>query len=221
MTRAIYCRVSTGSQSTDVQVARLKQLAPDAVVYADDGVSGARLARPELDKLRAGIRAGLVQEVFVTKLDRLSRSVRDALEFYELCEAYGCRIVVADQGFDSATPQGRFMRTVLLAFGELERELIVSRTQEIMDAIKSGTRRTRSGRPPGRPRRMTPEVVDQVRHLRYELKLPWSTVAMRLHIPAGTARKVRPAPPSTTPRVENGPYEFRASSGEPRAIPED
>jgi len=55
---AVYARVSTKDQSTEVQVAQLTAYCQargwtDVVVFRDDGISGVRDNRPELDKLRA------------------------------------------------------------------------------------------------------------------------------------------------------------------------
>jgi DNA invertase Pin-like site-specific DNA recombinase len=125
----------------------------------------------------------------VTKLDRLGRSVQGLLEFYDFAEASNVRLVVIDQGIDTGTAVGRLTRTILAGVAEFERDLIVDRTQARMDAIKGGMP-TRSGRPVGRPRRVTPEKVEEARKLRAEVPpLKWPLVAQRVGLPAETIRK--------------------------------
>src|SRR5262245_50133375 len=90
---ALYTRVSTDNQlgdegSLETQEARLRasvasRQAPHLVarVFREEGASGKNLDRPQLQEMLAAVRAGQVDMVMVTRLDRLSRSL---LDFYEL-----------------------------------------------------------------------------------------------------------------------------------------
>jgi DNA invertase Pin-like site-specific DNA recombinase len=169
--------------------ARRELPVPAERVYVDDGVSGSFDTRPAFDRLKQAVQGRELSAVFVTKLDRLGRSDRGLLEFYGLAEAAGVRVVVTDQGIDTGTSVGRLLRTILAGVAEFERDLIVDRTQARMDAIKAGLP-TVSGRPPGRPRRVTSEKVEEVRRLRSLVPPPkWSVVAQRIGLPAETLRK--------------------------------
>jgi DNA invertase Pin-like site-specific DNA recombinase len=192
---AIYGRVSTEDQNVETQLESLKrrgvelgfEVSPDQV-YEDRGVSGHADSRPAFDRLRETIRSGDVDTLLVTKLDRIARSVRTALEFFDEAEAAGVRIIVTEQAIDTATPAGRLTRTILAGVAEFEGELIRERTKSAMEAIRSGRRSTRSGRPVGRPRRVTPQVSAKVVELR-GTGLRWSDVARRVGLPAETCRK--------------------------------
>ncbi len=212
----IYGRTSTDrqSESLETQLARLRTSVPGAVEFVDAGVSGPGVDRPAFDHLLEEIGSGHVGSVTVTKLDRLGRSAKTILEFFNDAEAHGVRVVVLDQAIDTSTPVGRLVRTVLAAMAELEADLIAERTREAMAAFKMGTRTTRSGRPVGRPRRLTPEIVRRIREERAK-GLMWSVVAQHVGIPAGTCRKVGSAPRSETPRAENPPPEFRTPAVAP------
>lgn len=206
--RAAYARVSTAGQSVDVQLARLEQLAPGATRYVDPAVSGRLDHRPEFDRLRAAIERDQVQEVFVTKLDRLGRSARGILEFFELAERHGVRVVVTDQGpIDTSTPVGRLVRTVLAAMAELEADLIQERTRDAIRAIRAGIRPTRSGRPIGRPKIRTPELVAETLRLRAE-GTRWADIARRLHHPAASLRKWSTAPKAPAGETPSRPSEL-------------
>src|SRR4029077_2822699 len=115
------------------------------VAFRDPGYSGSDPVRRDYVKLKRRVEAREFAEVWVTKLDRLGRSVKELMEFYDLADRSGVRVVVTEQGIDTGTPAGRLMRTVLAAIAEFERELIRDRVQAAMDGLHDGTRQTRSG----------------------------------------------------------------------------
>jgi DNA invertase Pin-like site-specific DNA recombinase len=216
----VYARVSTGEQSTQQQLDRLRREAPGAAEYVDQAVSGSLGSRPAFDKLRGDAVAGKLSAVYVVKLDRLGRSAANILEFFREMDDAGVRVVVLDQHIDTSTPVGRLVRTVLAAMAELEADLIRERTRDAMAEIKAGRRRTRSGLPPGRPRKVTPEVEARIRSLRWPETgdgLPWKTIAQYVHLPAGTCSKVPRAPTGRTPLSEKGAGGF----GEPDGLRTD
>ena len=137
----------------------------------------------------AAIEAGTVRTVLTVKLDRLGRSVPDVLAFFDLCERQGVRVVVTTQAIDTGTPTGRLVRTILAGVAEFEGELIRERTRAAMRAIKEGTRKTKSGRPLGRPLKIGPEAVEHARVLRSEGRR-WSEIAQTLGLKAESLRRV-------------------------------
>jgi DNA invertase Pin-like site-specific DNA recombinase len=207
----IYARVSTEDQSVKTQLQTLERLAanlgltiPAGQTYADRGVSGRLDSRPEFDRLLEAIRTRQVDVVLVTKLDRIARSVQTALQFFAEAEAAGVRVIVTDQAIDTGTPTGRLTRTIVAAIAEFEGDLIRERTQVAMDAIRSGSRKTRSGRPVGRPRRVTPEIVAKIAELR-AASYKWSEIAQRVGLPAETCRRSSWKRKGTPVGVENSP----------------
>jgi len=77
----IYLRVSTDRQTSDNQLADVRQLALargfEPVVYEE--VESAAKARPVLDRMLADVRAGRLDAVAVWALDRLHRSMTGAI----------------------------------------------------------------------------------------------------------------------------------------------
>ena len=142
-TAAIYCRVSTEEQaskdenSLEVQQATLRKYCADQglqviddYIYVDRGISGKSLNRPEIQRLRNDAAISKFQCVVATKLDRLSRSVKDFLDLdYEL-QKLNIDIKIQSQNFDTTTPSGRMLRMMLMAFAEFERDMISERTSE-------------------------------------------------------------------------------------------
>lgn len=195
---AVYARVSTTEQSTDAQVERLTRACSerglgDPLVFRDNGISGVRDNRPELDKLRTLIQAGRIGAVVVTKMDRLGRSLGMILRFWDECDAAGVRVIVTDQAIDTSTPSGRLQRNMLGALAEFEREIILERTA-------TGIARARAaGKRFGRPPTITPDQrAECVRRLSNGESS--RDIAQALKIPAGTVRWIWRAARLESPR---------------------
>ena len=150
---AIYARVSTlVGQSPQMQLDVLREYATrrELVVVAefvDQGVSGARDHRPELDQLMAGARRRAFDMVLVYRFDRFARGVRHLVTALDEFQALGVEFVSYSESLDTSTPMGRAMFSILAALAELERNIVVERSVE-------GQRRARArGKHVGRPRR--------------------------------------------------------------------
>jgi DNA invertase Pin-like site-specific DNA recombinase len=196
MTRvAIYARVSTKEQSTETQVTQLTAYCQargwtDVAVFRDDGISGVRDNRPELDKLRERMLHGDFSSVVVSKMDRLGRSLGMILRFWDEADAAGVRVIVIDQGIDTSTPAGRLQRNMLAALAEFERELILERT-------RAGIVRARAlGKKFGAPRRIPESVAREVR-ARRDHGESLRMISQRMNLKLGGVRSVlrRDRPP--------------------------
>ncbi|OQR42423.1 resolvase, partial [Klebsiella aerogenes] len=80
-----YARVSTDDQNLDIQLASLQEAGCERVFK--EKLSGASMARPEIQRLLDNLRNGDV--VIVWRLDRLARSTRDLLEIADRIKATG------------------------------------------------------------------------------------------------------------------------------------
>lgn len=137
---AAYLRVSSEDQaregtSLDTQRRRCREAIEKrgwepVDVYADEGVSGAKESRPDLDRLLAACRRGEVQAIVVTTLDRFTRKLLHQLKFAEELLALGVVIDVLDDPIDLSSPEGvlKFQLTGMLA--EWERAVIARRTRQ-------------------------------------------------------------------------------------------
>jgi DNA invertase Pin-like site-specific DNA recombinase len=94
-------------------------------VYKDDGESGATLERAGLQELLADIKAGKIDRVVVSQLDRLTQFVSDFLSLIaDEFQKYGVSVESVTEAFDTSTPSGKTILNILLIFSEFERELI-------------------------------------------------------------------------------------------------
>ena len=185
---AVYARVSTKEQSTETQVTQLTAYCQsrgwtDVAVFRDDGISGVRDNRPELDRLRQRMMNGEFSAVVVSKMDRLGRSLGMILRFWDDADAAGVRVIVIDQGIDTSTPAGRLQRNMLAALAEFERELILERT-------RAGIARARAlGKKFGAPRRISEPIAREVRERRARGE-SLRMISQRMNIKLGGVRSV-------------------------------
>lgn len=145
----LYIRVSTQEQaqnghSIDEQTERLKKYCEAMgwpfLPFIDAGQSGSNLNRPAMQNLIEAVKCRRIDRVLVYKLDRLTRSQRDALYLLEdVFDRNGCAFVSMSESFDTSTPLGKAMIGILAAFAQLEREQIRERMTMGKEArIKQG-----------------------------------------------------------------------------------
>lgn len=126
-----YARVSTRGQAKDgnsiESQKKILQQQGAMEIYAD-AFTGTKTHRPELDKLMNKLQAG--DKLIVTKLDRVARSATQGIELVNTLLDRGVTVHILNMGVMDNTPSGKLIRTIMLAFAEFERDMIVERTQE-------------------------------------------------------------------------------------------
>lgn len=145
-----YARVSTVAQDLTVQKEVLKKEGCE-IIY-EDTFTGTSTRRPQLQKLLSKLDVG--DTLVVTKLDRLARNTKEGIEIIENLFEKSIRVHVLNVGLLENTTMGRFFLTTLLAVAEMERNLIVERTQE-----GKAIARKREGFREGRPRKHSNQQV--------------------------------------------------------------
>jgi DNA invertase Pin-like site-specific DNA recombinase len=184
---ALYARVSTNNgQNPEMQLRELREYCERRGLqvsgeYVDNGVSGAKERRPQLDRLLVDCRRRQVDAVIVYRYDRFARSLRQLVNALEEFRSLGIDFISLHEGVDTSTPNGRLVFGIFASIAEFERELIRER-------VKSGIAAARArGKRLGRPRR----VVDRDRILSLRGQgLAWTAIAAKMGIGEGTARRV-------------------------------
>lgn len=125
-----YVRVSTESQRDNNSIeAQTEQLqAEGAEIIYSDVMSGAKLDRPEFEKLMFDLQPG--DTLICTKLDRISRTATDGYQLIQALIERGIKVRVCNIGTMENTPTGNLILHVFLAFAEFEREMIRQRMME-------------------------------------------------------------------------------------------
>jgi putative DNA-invertase from lambdoid prophage Rac len=153
-----YGRVSTIDQTTENQKLEI-QNAGYSIDYwfADEGVSGSTQAsqRPQFSKMLDKIRDG--ERLVVTKLDRLGRDAQDVGATIKMLAARKIEVIVLQLGkLDLTSAAGKLMLTMLAAMAEMERDLLIERTQAGLARAK------KEGKILGRPSKTTPAMRSEI-----------------------------------------------------------
>lgn len=148
---ALYLRVSSDRQaktgdSLREQLETLQDYASkheDMVIfdtYIDDGISGQKLARDEFTRLMDDVRAGSIDIILFTKLDRWFRSLRHYLNTQAILEEHGVTwTAIAQPFFDTTTAHGRAFVAQSMTWAELEAQNDSERILAVFDSkVKFG-----------------------------------------------------------------------------------
>ena len=135
----IYIRVSTEEQalhgfSIRAQEEKLKFYAEKIKawniydIYIDEGISGKNITdRPEINRMISDIKKGLVKNVLVFKIDRLTRSTKDLIDLIDFFNKNNCDFNSLNESIDTSTATGRMFIKIIGIFAEFERENIAER----------------------------------------------------------------------------------------------
>ena len=142
-----YARVSSKGQAVDgnslAAQEKALRIAGAEKIYMDS-YTGTKISRPELDKLLSKLKQG--DSLIITKLDRIARSSIGGVTLIQELLDKGVVVHILNMGIIDNSPTGKLITTVLLAFAEFERDMIVERTKE-GKAIAKQNPLYREGRP--------------------------------------------------------------------------
>ena len=177
-----YARVSTRDQNLELQLDALNKAGCETIFQ--EKASGATKARPELDRMLAGLRPG--DTVYIYKLDRLGRSLKHLLDMVAELEFRGVGLVSLTDAINTTSAQGRLVFNLFASLAEFERELIRERTHAGLASARA------RGRVGGRQRGLSEEaertaIVAET--LYREQQLGVNEIAQRLHISKVTLYK--------------------------------
>ena len=150
MARIAYKRVSTADQKTDRQL--------DGMTFDkefEDKVSGKDTNRPALQAMLDYIREG--DELYVHSLDRLGRNTADLITLMNQLKDKGVTVIFDKNKMtfspDTSNPMNDLMFTMLAAFSQFERELMLERQREGIAKAKA------EGKYKGRPATVDKEAI--------------------------------------------------------------
>lgn len=193
---ALYCRVSSDRQALEgdsipAQLDALRRYASDhgmIVVgeYVDDGVSGTRSDRDELNRLLSDI--DRIDVILVTRLDRLYRSIRHYLNLMSTLDSHGVGwLAIWEPIYDTTTPQGRLIVNQMMSIAQFEAENTGQRIKQVFQ-YKTSQHEVITGKCPLgykiENKRMVPDGSDTVQRA-FDAFLATGSISavMRLDLP--------------------------------------
>jgi len=129
-----YARVSSSSQSTEIQIEALKD--SGCTVIRQEKVSGKSTeGRKELATILEFMFKG--DSLTVHKLDRLGRNTRDVLNLVHTLTEKGCSLKVLEPAIDTSGAMGKMVLTVLGMVSEMELGFIKDRQRAGIEKAKA------------------------------------------------------------------------------------
>jgi site-specific DNA recombinase len=105
-----------------------------AQVYVDRAKSGKDTNRPELQRLLQDIRSGQITLLIVSDLSRLSRSIKDFCEMWEMMRAHSCEFQSLRERFDTTSAAGEMILYTLINLAQFERRQVAERVTANLQA---------------------------------------------------------------------------------------
>lgn len=129
---AIYARQSVDrkdsiSIESQIEFCKREATSDTYTIYLDRGYSGKDTNRPDFEKLLDDVKKQKITKVIVYKLDRMSRSLLDFAKIIELFNENNIEFLSCTEKFDTSTPIGKAMLSIIMVFAQLERETIQKR----------------------------------------------------------------------------------------------
>ena len=154
MAKVGYARVSSLSQSTDIQKEALTKAGCNPVRTEKKSGSTTE-GRTELATIIDFLQEGDV--LCVHKLDRLGRNTRDVLNLVHELSERGCSLQVLEPAIDTSGPMGAMMLTVLGMVSEMELGFIKERQRAGIEKAKA------AGVYKGRPTSVDHDKIKQLK----------------------------------------------------------
>lgn len=131
----IYARQSVDKKDSisidgQIDLCRKEAADSDIEVYSDKGFSGANMNRPSFKRLMQDIENGKIDKVVVYRLDRISRSLLDFAGMIDTFKKNNVTFISCSEKFDTSTPIGNAMLSIIMVFAQLERETIQQRIRD-------------------------------------------------------------------------------------------
>lgn len=167
-TAVAYVRVSTAEQADsglglDAQRRTIETHAAARGItivewFTDAGVSGGTMPskRPAMREALTSLAERRASVLLAAKLDRVSRSIKDALDLNHLGAKQGWSVTTVDMMMDTSTPAGRAAMNMLLVFSQFELDMISQRTRDALAEKKA------QGVQLGKPSQLPAEVVERI-----------------------------------------------------------
>lgn len=118
--------------SLEAQEKKLRDAGCGEIVL--EAYTGTKMDRPKFTALIKKLEAG--DTLVVCKLDRFARTATEGVELIKELMARGVSVHVLNMGLVEDTPTGRLTLTIMMAFAEYEREMIIERLNDGKEEAK-------------------------------------------------------------------------------------
>lgn len=157
----LYIRVSTDEQalhglSLDSQREALTAYAKEhnmqiVDIYADEGITARKALnkRLQFQRLISDVKAGKIDLILVTKLDRWFRNIKDYHNTQEILEKHNCNWRTIYENYDTSTASGRLHINIMLSVNQDECDRTSERIKAVFEHKKDKKEATTGAMPLG------------------------------------------------------------------------
>lgn len=124
--------VSLGAQAEKIRAMAVVHGAELVDIIVEAGESAKNLNRPGMTRLLHQVESRQLEIVIISKLDRLTRSVKDLCILLERFERRGVALISVAESLDTSSAAGRLVLNIMTAVSQWEREAIGERTRDAM-----------------------------------------------------------------------------------------
>jgi len=151
--------------------------------YVDEGISGAKKNRPELDRMMKDAMSRKFEMVMTIELSRLGRSVSNMCQIVDLLKSKKIDLFVKNQNISTDTIVGEFFFNIINAVSQYEKDLI---TERVVSGLENARKKGRIG---GRPTNLTKDNRSKILELRKQ-GIPIKKIANECSVGIQTIYKV-------------------------------
>jgi DNA invertase Pin-like site-specific DNA recombinase len=201
MRAALYARVSTDRQETENQLVQLRGFCSErgwdvTQEYVDEAVRGREIHKPQLEMALLGAHQRKYDILVFWALDRVER--RGALDTLKMLDELTKQNVkwvsYMERYLDSAGPFAEAAIALVATFAKMESERKSERIKASFSRLRevhkdTGEWKTRSGKPPNRPRKDYGIQSARIVEMRAQ-GLSWAEITTRTGIPPTSARRL-------------------------------
>lgn len=137
-------RYAGGEDGNSLEAQEKKLLDAGCEEIVLESYTGTKMDRPKFTKLIEKLKAG--DTLVVCKLDRFARTAAEGSLLVRDLVNRGVKVNILNMGIADNTPMGKLMTTVLLAFAEYERDMIIERLNDGKAEAKAKNPEYREGR---------------------------------------------------------------------------
>jgi len=110
-------------------------------IITEAGISGRAKKREGLEQVIEMVDSGAVEHFICYKLDRMSRSLRQAIEFSDFLQRKKVTLHSVTEKIDTSSPQGKLFFNLMNALSSFEADVISFRTREALQSKKGRSER--------------------------------------------------------------------------------
>ncbi len=127
-----YARMTTNEQDFQLQLDQLNEEGCNKIY--EEKSTGIKRDRPEFKKVLEVLKEN--DTLVITKLDRFALSTQDGVSMIKKLFESGVKVHVLNMGVVEDTPTGELIFSIMLAFAELENDLIAEHIQERREIVR-------------------------------------------------------------------------------------